>query len=162
MRIIFLGPPGSGKGTQACRLSQKLNVPQLSTGDMLRAEVDRNTLLGKQVKGSMESGSLISDAIVNQVVCDRIRLPDCDSGFILDGYPRTVDQAKSLHAFISNMDCAIDAVIELRVEDASMFKRIQVRVLEAIASEKSVRSDDKYDVFLKRIENYRKTILPLS
>ncbi|AKK19809.1 adenylate kinase [Candidatus Liberibacter africanus] len=161
MIIVFLGPPGSGKGTQASRLSHKLEIPQLSTGDILRAEVDRNTPLGQEVRGIMETGGLISDNIINQVVRDRIRLPSCSSGFILDGYPRTIDQAKSLQVLVSEINCFIDAVIELRVDHSSMFERIQARVSEAISSERSVRSDDKYDVFLKRIEDYHRTMRPL-
>ncbi|CAL9914243.1 Adenylate kinase [Candidatus Liberibacter solanacearum] len=162
MRIIFLGPPGAGKGTQAARLSRKLNIPQLSTGDMLRAEVSKGTFIGKQVKNIMESGHLISDSIVNRVVCDRIGHPDCSGGFILDGYPRTVDQAQNLQIIVSGMNCCIDAVIELQVDGSLMFKRIESRVSKAISSEKSVRSDDKYDVFIRRMEDYRRVTVPLS
>ncbi|MEG8099513.1 adenylate kinase [Candidatus Liberibacter brunswickensis] len=162
MIIIFLGPPGSGKGTQSYILSKKLGFPKLSTGDMLRSEVDKDTSLGKKINGIMESGALISDSIVNQIVFDRIILPDCSCGFILDGYPRTVDQAKKFQSIISDIGFSIDAVIELQVDVSSMFERIKARVSEAISSDKYVRSDDKYDVFLKRMECYQKKMLPLS
>ncbi|MBL0849378.1 MAG: adenylate kinase [Candidatus Liberibacter ctenarytainae] len=163
MRIVFLGPPGSGKGTQSSRLSKKFGIPQLSTGDIFRTEVGKNTDIGQQIKSMMETGRLISDSIVNKVVYNRIRYSsDCAHGFILDGYPRTVDQARFLQHFLSNLGFCIDAVIELSVDDVAMFKRIDDRISRSMSSKESIRSDDKHDVLLKRIEDYREKICLLS
>ncbi|MBY7649374.1 MAG: adenylate kinase [Candidatus Liberibacter europaeus] len=162
MRVVFLGPPGAGKGTQACILSKKLGVPQLSTGDIFRDEVVKCTDIGIQIKDIIDSGRLVSNNVVNQVVYNRIRCSDCVSGFVLDGYPRTIGQAMSLQVSLAEMKCNIDAVIELVVDDDAMFRRIEDRVTKAVSADKSVRSDDKYDVFLRRIKDYRTVSIPIT
>lgn len=127
MRLILLGPPGAGKGTQAQRLVEKLGIPQLSTGDMLRKAVADETEVGKKAKAVMDAGKLVSDAIVNQIVSERIDAPDCADGFILDGYPRTLVQADATQDMLAEKGLALDAVIELKVDDDALVDRIAGR-----------------------------------
>ncbi|MQB09823.1 MULTISPECIES: adenylate kinase [Agrobacterium] len=162
MRLIFLGPPGAGKGTQAKRLTDKYGIPQLSTGDMLRAAVSAGTEIGKRAKAVMDAGGLVSDDIVNQIVSERIEEPDCAKGFILDGYPRTVPQAKALAENMRKKNLALDAVIELKVDEEALIRRIENRVAETIAAGGTVRSDDNPEAFRKRLTEYREKTAPLS
>lgn len=162
MRLIFLGPPGAGKGTQAKRLTDKYGIPQLSTGDMLRAAVSAGTEIGKRAKAVMDAGGLVSDDIVNQIVSERIEAPDCAKGFILDGYPRTVPQAKALAENMHKKNVALDAVIELKVDEEALIRRIENRVAETIAAGGTVRSDDNPEAFRKRLTEYREKTAPLS
>ena len=162
MRLIFLGPPGAGKGTQAKRLTDKYGIPQLSTGDMLRAAVSAGTEIGKRAKAVMDAGGLVSDDIVNQIVSERIEAPDCAKGFILDGYPRTVPQAKALAENMRKKNLALDAVIELKVDEEALIRRIDNRVAETIAAGGTVRSDDNPEAFRKRLTEYREKTAPLS
>ena len=127
MRLILLGPPGAGKGTQAQRLVEKHGIPQLSTGDMLRAAVRAETEVGKRAKAVMEAGHLVSDEIVNEIVSERIDAADCANGFILDGYPRTLAQADALEAMLKRKGQPLDAVIELKVDDDVLVDRIAGR-----------------------------------
>ncbi len=133
MRLILLGPPGAGKGTQAGLLTKKHGIPQLSTGDMLRAAVAQQSEIGKRAKAVMDAGQLVSDEIVNQIVSERIDAPDCASGFILDGYPRTVPQAQALGEMLVGKGLKLDAVIELKVDENALVKRMESRVAETIA-----------------------------
>lgn len=162
MRLIFLGPPGAGKGTQAKLLTEKYGIPQLSTGDMLRAAVQAETDVGKRAKAVMDAGQLVSDEIVNEIVSDRIDAPDCASGFILDGYPRTVPQAIALARMLEGKGLVLDAVIELKVDEEALLKRIENRVAETIAAGGKVRSDDNPESVKKRLVEYREKTAPLS
>ncbi|GAB1582216.1 MULTISPECIES: adenylate kinase [Phyllobacteriaceae] len=162
MRLILLGPPGAGKGTQAKLLAEKHGIPQLSTGDMLRAAVAQATEVGKRAKAVMDAGQLVSDDIVNQIVSDRIDAPDCARGFILDGYPRTVPQAKALGQMLKDKGLRLDAVIELKVDEAALVRRMESRVAETTAAGGQVRSDDNPEAFRKRLVEYREKTAPLS
>ncbi|MCQ0990191.1 adenylate kinase [Jiella marina] len=127
MKLILLGPPGAGKGTQAQRLVNRHNIPQLSTGDMLRAAVAAETEVGKKAKAIMDAGDLVPDEVVNAIVAERIEQPDCANGFILDGYPRTLKQADALEALLAERGLKLDHVIEMRVEDEVLVKRVSGR-----------------------------------
>ncbi|MBP1856544.1 adenylate kinase [Rhizobium herbae] len=162
MRLIFLGPPGAGKGTQAKLLTEKYGIPQLSTGDMLRAAVAEQSDVGKRAKAVMDAGQLVSDAIVNEIVSDRIDSADCAKGFILDGYPRTVPQAIALGKMLEGKGLRLDSVIELKVDEDALVRRIENRVAETIAAGGTVRSDDNPEAFKKRLVEYREKTAPLS
>ena len=161
MRLILLGPPGAGKGTQAQRLVEKHGIPQLSTGDMLRAAVQAQTEVGKRAKAVMDAGELVSDEIVNAIVAERIDQPDCAAGFILDGYPRTLAQADAVEAMLATRGIPLDAVIELVVDDKALVGRIVRRAEEAKAAGQPVRKDDNPEVFEERLREYYKKTAPL-
>ncbi|CDX14183.1 adenylate kinase [Mesorhizobium sp. ORS 3324] len=162
MRLILLGPPGAGKGTQAQRLVDRHGIPQLSTGDMLRAAVQAGTEVGKRAKAVMDAGELVSDAIVNAIVAERIDQPDCARGFILDGYPRTLVQADAVEAMLAERGIALDSVIELVVDDKALVGRIVKRAEEAQAAGQPVRKDDNPAVFEERLREYYKKTAPLT
>ncbi|MCK2055350.1 adenylate kinase [Methylobacterium sp. 37f] len=162
MRIILLGPPGAGKGTQSERIVARYGIPQLSTGDMLRAAVSAGTPVGLQAKSVMESGGLVSDAIVVGIVADRIEEADAKRGFILDGFPRTVEQASALDAMLSQKGIALDTVIEFAVDENALVGRIARRAEETAARGQPVRKDDTPEVFKTRLDAYRKQTAPLS
>lgn len=161
MRLILLGPPGAGKGTQAQRLVDKYGIPQLSTGDMLRAAVSAGTEVGLKAKAVMDAGELVSDEIVNAIVSERIDAPDCAKGFILDGYPRTLAQADAVAAMLDSKGIALDAVIELVVDDKALVGRIVKRAEEAVAAGQTPRKDDNPQVFDERLREYYKKTAPL-
>jgi adenylate kinase len=161
MRLILLGPPGAGKGTQAQRLVEKHGIPQLSTGDMLRAAVKAETPVGMKAKAVMDAGELVSDAIVNAIVAERIDQPDCANGFILDGYPRTLAQADAVEAMLAERRLRLDAVIELVVDDKALVGRIVKRAEDAAAAGQPVRKDDNPAVFEERLREYYKKTAPL-
>lgn len=162
MKLIFLGPPGAGKGTQAKILTDKYKVPQLSTGDMLRAAVEAKTDIGVKAKAIMDAGGLVSDEVVNQIVSDRIDHSDCVNGFILDGYPRTVGQAQALDDILASKNMQLDAVVELVVDRSALINRMKMRVEETLAAGKTVRSDDNVESFEKRLTEYSEKTAPLS
>ncbi len=161
MKLILLGPPGAGKGTQAQFIVEKFGIPQLSTGDMLRAAVADQTEIGLRAKAVMEAGDLVSDEIVNGIVSDRISANDCKSGFILDGYPRTLAQADAIEATMASMDLELDCVVELVVDDKALVNRIIKRAEEAAAAGQPVRKDDNAEVFDERLRAYYKETAPL-
>ncbi|MGA7788635.1 MAG: adenylate kinase [Xanthobacteraceae bacterium] len=161
MRLILLGPPGAGKGTQALRLVGKYGIVQLSTGDMLRAAVKAGTPVGRQVKEIMASGGLVPDSIVVSLVGQRIEQPDARKGFILDGFPRTVPQAGALDRMLESKGLALDAVIELRVDEDALIRRIESRIAEMKERGEALRDDDSPEVLHNRLRAYREQTAPL-
>jgi adenylate kinase len=161
MRLILLGPPGAGKGTQAQRLVQKYGIVQLSTGEMLRAAVAAQTPIGLQAKDIMASGALVPDEIVIGIISDRLDQPDMKNGFILDGFPRTVPQAEALDDLLKRKHIKLDAVIELRVNESALLDRVETRVAEMRARGEEVRVDDTPEVLSKRLASYRSLTEPL-
>ncbi|MEI9917040.1 MAG: adenylate kinase [Methylovirgula sp.] len=162
MRLILLGPPGAGKGTQSSRLVNKYSIPQLSTGDMLRAAVAAGTPIGLKAKAVMDAGGLVSDEIVLGIIADRIDEPDAAKGFILDGFPRTVKQAEDLDRLLADKGLNLDAVVELKVNEAELLGRIEKRVKETLAAGGSVRADDNPEAFKTRLHAYREMTAPVS
>jgi len=162
MRLILLGPPGAGKGTQSTRLVEKFKIPQLSTGDMLRAAVKAGTPVGIKAKAVMDAGQLVSDDIVVGIVADRIEEADARNGFILDGFPRTVAQAEALDRMLAGKHMKFDAVIELKVDETALLERIERRVAETLAAGGTVRADDNPDAFKIRLDAYRAQTAPVS
>jgi adenylate kinase len=162
MRLILLGPPGAGKGTQAQRLVRKHGIVQLSTGDMLRAAVAAGTPVGLQAKDLMAAGKLVPDEVVVAIIADRIGEPDARRGFILDGFPRTVAQAEALEKILAERGLELDAVVELKVDEDILVRRIENRVAEMTARGEKLRADDNPAVLKDRLAAYRAQTAPLS
>ena len=162
MRLVLLGPPGAGKGTQATRIVTRFDIPQLSTGDMLREAVASRTTLGLTVKHIMDSGELVPDDVVVAIVADRIDHPDAANGFILDGFPRTVAQAEALDEELASRGIAIDVVLELKVDENALLDRIRCRAEAAASKGEPVRRDDNPEVFKTRLDAYRAQTAPVA
>src|SRR5271170_996951 len=161
MRLILLGPPGAGKGTQAQRLVEQHGIIQLSTGDMLRAAVAAQTPVGLKAKDIMASGGLVPDEIVIGIISDRLDQPDAAKGFILDGFPRTVPQAEALDELLKKKHMKLDSVIELRVNESALLQRVETRAEQTRARGEEVRIDDTPEVLTKRLASYRALTEPL-
>ena len=151
MKIVLLGPPGAGKGTQAQKLAEKLGIPQISTGELFRQNIDNGTKLGMEAKRYLDAGDLVPSELTNALVDDRLDNPDTANGFILDGYPRSVDQAKALHTMLERRGTDIDAVVEFRVSQEELLERLKGRG----------RADDTEEVILNRMKVYREETAPL-
>ena len=162
MRLVLLGPPGAGKGTQATRIAKRFAVPQLSTGDMLREAVASGSALGARVKEIMERGDLVPDDVVIAVVADRMDCSDAANGFVLDGFPRTVAQAEALDRELAARGIGLEAVLELEVDEDVLLVRIKGRAEEAGNKGQPVRRDDNPDVFKTRLKAYRVQTAPVT
>ena len=162
MRLVLLGPPGAGKGTQATRIAGRFAIPQLSTGDMLREAVASGSVLGARVKDIMERGDLVPDDVVISVVADRMDHSDAANGFVLDGFPRTVAQAEALDRELATRRIKLDAVLELEVDEGVLLVRVQGRADAAAKQGQPVRCDDNPDVFKTRLKAYRAQTAPVT
>jgi adenylate kinase len=162
MRLVLLGPPGAGKGTQAERLVAHYNIVPLSTGDLLRVAVAAGSPLGLKVKDIMARGELVPDDLVVALIAERIDAPEAKNGFILDGFPRTVKQAEALDRLLAERGLKLDAVVELKVDENILVDRIEKRIKETKAKGHTVRADDDPAVLKQRVANYRKQTAPLS
>jgi adenylate kinase len=151
VRVVLLGPPGAGKGTQAEKLAEKLEIPQISTGELFRRNIGNGTKLGLEAKRYLDAGDLVPSDLTNQLVDDRLDDPDAVNGFILDGYPRSLEQAKALHEMLGRRGTDIDAVLEFRVSQDELLQRLKARG----------RADDTDDVILNRMKVYRDETAPL-
>jgi len=161
MILILLGPPGAGKGTQAQRIVDTRGIPQLSTGDMLRAAISSGSELGERVKDIMARGDLVSDEIIEEIITARIQESDCDKGFILDGAVRTVGQAEMIDRVLGKLDRKLDVVIELVVDEDVLVDRLNTRIAESKAKGEKLRDDDNEETFRKRQQVYRDQTAPL-
>lgn len=161
MNLILLGPPGAGKGTQSQRISEARGIPQLSTGDMLRAAVAAGTPVGLKAKQIMADGGLVPDEVVVGIISDRIGEADCAKGFILDGFPRTLPQASALDALLKSKGLKLDAVVELKVDDTILAERIETRARETAAAGGKVRADDNAEALKTRLMAYYRETSPL-
>ena len=161
MIIVLFGPPASGKGTQAKRICEKHTFAHLSTGDMLRAAIAAGTEVGKKAKAIMDKGQLVPDEVVLGIIAERIGQPDCAKGFVLDGFPRTVNQAKSLDAMLAGKKLAVDVVVVMDVDEAALIKRVENRAAEARAKGEPVRPDDDPETFKKRLGVYKAETAPI-
>lgn len=162
MRLVLFGPPGAGKGTQAMRLKEKYKIPQLSTGDMLRAAVEAGTPAGIAAKAILDKGGLVPDETVVGIIGERIAAPDAKAGFILDGFPRTVRQAEALEKILAAKNMDLDAVIELKVDNEALLGRIAKRASETLASGGKVRTDDNPEAFKVRLSAYHAQTAPVA
>ena len=162
MRLVLLGPPGAGKGTQSARLKEKYHVPQLSTGDMLRAAVKAATPAGLEAKAIMDKGGLVPDDTVVGIIADFIAAPDAKGGFILDGFPRTVRQAEALAKMLGAKNLDLDAVIELKVDEEALIARIAKRANDTLACGGTVRADDTPEAFKTRLAAYHAETAPVA
>ncbi len=155
MKLLFMGPPGAGKGTQAKIICDEYGIPQISTGDILRAAIKAGTEMGKKAQSIMESGGLVPDEVVVGIIKDRLKEDDAQKGYILDGFPRTAGQADALKTLLSDMGQKLDCALNLAVEDNELVQRLLER------AQKEGRADDTIDVIKNRLKNYNDQTLPL-
>jgi adenylate kinase len=155
MKLLLIGPPGAGKGTQASKLSEVFGIPAISTGDIFRANVKNETPLGLEAKSYMDKGAYVPDELTNKLVRDRLQNPDCAEGFLLDGYPRTADQVEELDSILKETNSSLDAVIQLTADTNEVVRRLAKRAIE------QGRSDDTEDVIRNRLAVYEKETAPL-
>ena len=160
MIVILFGPPAAGKGTQAKRIHERYGVAHLSTGDMLRAAMDAGTEVGKKAQPIVDSGKLVPDEIMIDLIAERTSEPDCRKGFVLDGFPRTLGQAKALDTMLAGKNLAVGRVIVMDVNQAELTKRVETRVAEARAKGQPIRKDDDLDTFKRRLGVYNDQTLP--
>ncbi|HYN29037.1 MAG TPA: adenylate kinase [Dermatophilaceae bacterium] len=156
MRMVILGPPGAGKGTQAARIAAHYGIPSISTGDIFRSNIRNETELGSQVKDILASGGYVPDEVTNAIVADRLREADCQPGFLLDGYPRTTAQVAALDAVLAEDECPLQSVLELTVDEDAIVQRLLRR------AEVEGRADDTEDVIRERLAIYRRETAPLA
>jgi adenylate kinase len=161
MIVVLFGPPAAGKGTQAVRIKTKFGIAHLSTGDMLRAAIGKGTEIGLKAKSIMDQGKLVPDEVVVGIIADRIQAPDCSSGFVLDGFPRTVNQAKALDAMLAGKKLDVDHVVVMEVNEAELIKRVENRAAEAKKKGEPVRADDDPETFKKRLGVYKAETAPI-
>ena len=162
MRLILLGPPGAGKGTQAKILFDSYGIPQLSTGDILRSAISQKTPMGLAAKEIMDRGDLVPDEVVNGIVSERLDAPDAQKGFILDGFPRTIPQAEALDAMLEEKGMKLDGVVEIAADEDVLVDRIVNRAREtAAAAGGAARADDNVEVVRNRLKVYRELTEPL-
>jgi adenylate kinase len=161
LNLVLFGPPGAGKGTQAKLLTEERGLPQLSTGDMLRAAIAAGTELGRNAKAIMDRGDLVSDEIVVGIIADRLELPDCAAGAVFDGFPRTIAQAEALDRLLESRSKKIDMAIELKVNDEALIRRSEMRVQEMRLAGQTPRADDTPETLRNRLEIYYKNTAPL-
>jgi len=161
MIVVLFGPPAAGKGTQAKRIHEKYGIAHLSTGDMLRAAIAQGTEIGKKAKALVDKGLLVPDEIVVGIIAERIVAPDCAKGFVLDGFPRTVNQAKALDDMLKGKTLAVDHVIVMDVNEAELIKRVENRAEEARKKGEPVRPDDDPETFKKRLAVYKAETAPI-
>ena len=156
MNLVLFGPPGAGKGTQAKILQEKRGLPQLSTGDMLRAAIASGSELGRKVEGILAKGDLVSDEIVISIIAERLKKPDCAPGAVFDGFPRTIPQAEALDRLLAGMDRKMDVVIELKVDDTILLDRVKQRIAQGLS-----RADDNPETLKNRLDVYHRNTAPL-
>ena len=161
MIIVLFGPPAAGKGTQAKRIRETYGIAHLSTGDMLRAAIAQGTEVGKRAKAIMDKGQLVPDDIVVGIIAERIGHADCKNGFVLDGFPRTVNQAKTLDEMLKGKDLGVGVVIVMEVDEAALIKRVETRAAETRAKGEPVRPDDDPETFKKRLGVYKAETAPI-